>query len=154
MSTATRLGLAVALTVVTGCILPADQRPGLWLRGKLVEAAPLDWSFTDTHREIAIEIHTPYLVAHSVTIWCASLDGRLYLAARAPDTKRWPGWVDRDPDVRLRIGEQIYEVRLAALDDPERVARLQRAYAAKYDLPDPADTLGPPIRYWLVEPRS
>ena len=73
MSTATRLGLAVALTVVTGCILPADQRPGLWLRGKLVEAALLDWSFTDTHREIAIEIHTPYLVAHSVTICCARI---------------------------------------------------------------------------------
>ena len=153
MSTATRLGLAVALTVVAACIPPADQRPGLWLRGELVETAPPDWSFTDAYREIAIEIHTPYLVAHSVTIWCASLDGRLYLGARSPDTKRWPGWVDRDPDVRLGIGEQIYEVRLAALDDPERVARLQRAYAAKYDLPDRTDTPGPAIRYWLVEPR-
>jgi len=153
MSTATRLGLAVALTVVTGCILPADQRPGLWLRGKLVEPAPLDWSFTDAHREIAIEIHTPYLVAHSVTIWCAEVDGVLYIGARNPESKRWPGWVDANPEVRLKIGERLYEVKLVPLDQPERIDRLRRAYAAKYELPDISPGEGPPIRYWQVSPR-
>jgi len=76
------------------------------------------------------------------------------VGARNPDTKRWPSWVDRDPDVRLRIGEQIFEVRLAPVDDPGRLARLRSAYARKYDLPDPPPEGSPPIRYWSVERRE
>ncbi len=143
---------AVLLAGLVGC-MPQDRRPGLWLRGE-VSSYPTDWSFTDEHREIALEVRAPYLLPHSVTIWCVSLDQRLYIGARAPDTKRWPGWVESDPDVRLGIDGSIYEARLSVLDDPDKIARLQAAYGVKYELPDPPPEELRPVRYWRVEPRG
>ena len=150
-----RLGTVIAVAAtLAGCFGPEDRRPGMHLRGQVVAGAPSDWTFSDAHREIAIEVHTPYLLPHSVTVWCATIDGDLYLGARDPDTKRWPGWVDRDPDVRLGIGSKIYEVRLTPLEDPARIARLQQAYRSKYQLPDRQEGEGPPIRYWRVNRRA
>jgi hypothetical protein len=109
--------------------------------------------FTNEYQEIAIEVKTPYWLPHSVTISCAAADGRLYVAARNPNSKRWPGWVDRDPDVRLGIGKGVYEMRLAPLDDSNQIELVRRAYARKYNRPDARPEGDPPIRYWLVEPR-
>ncbi len=155
MSMVSRLSIAIILVMVSvGCIDPKDSRPGLKLAGEVVTAIPSDWNFTNEFKEIAIEVKTPYLLPHSVTIWCAVADEGLYVGARDPDSKRWPGWVDRKPDVRLGIGERVYEVQLAPLDDSNQVEPVGRAYARKYDLPDPRPEGGPPIRYWLVEPRG
>ena len=153
MTRTTQLGIGIALVAaIVGCFGPSDRRPGTRLTGD-VAATPSDWSFTNDHKLIAIEVQTPYLLPHSVTIWCAEIDGHLYVGAREPETKRWPGWADRNPNVRLGIGPQIFEIQLVPLADPERLARLQRAYAAKYDLPPPsADS--PVTRYWLVEART
>ena len=154
MSTPFTVTLAIAMAgLLVGCVAPREQRPGMWLRGDVVEQTPLDWSFTDAHREIAIEVRTPYLLRHSVTIWCGSLDGRLYVGARAPDTKNWPGWIERNPKVRLGIAGYIYAVRLVRIDDAGEIDRIRRAYARKYDLGAPAPG-APTVRYWLVEPRS
>ncbi len=150
-----RFGTVIVIAaVLAGCFGPEDRRPGMHLRGAVVASSPSDWAFTNAHREIAIEVHTPYLLPHSVIIWCAELDRELYLGARNPDTKRWPGWVDRDPDVRLGIGSKVYEVRLTPLEDPVHIKRLQQAYRSKYKLPIRREGEGPPIRYWRVEPRA
>ena len=154
MAGSLRIGTVLALAVTAiACFSPEDQRPGLRLAGE-VAPTPSDWSFANHYREIAVEVRTPYLLPHSVTIWCAEMEGALFVGARNPESKRWPGWVDADPEVRLRIGEQLYEVSLTPLDDPERIDRLRRAYAAKYDFPAAAPGTGPPIRYWQVGPRS
>ena len=152
--------LLVTLTL-TACLDPSDRRPGMWLSGEVVAELPADWSFSDAHKEIAIEVATPYLLPHSVTIWCAALDGALYVGARDPDTKRWPAWVDDDPEVRLGIGGKVYEVVLAPLDekaDAVTLERLRAAYALKYALPavpagGPPGAI-PPTRYWRVGPRG
>ncbi len=155
MSTWLRVSFAMVLaTGFFGCLDPKDQRPGLGLRGEVMSELPADWSFSNDHREIAIEVSTPYLLPHSVTIWCAAAGDELYVAARNPEAKRWPGWVQDDPEVRLEIGEQIYAVKLSIVDDPKQIARVRRTYAAKYDLRDPPPEGGPPMRYWRVEPRS
>lgn len=154
MSRTTRLAVASLLVIaLASACQPSDRRPGLWLAG---EPAPLpdDWGFTDAQREIAIEVQTPYLLPHSVTIWCASVDGALYVGARDPDAKRWPGWVARDPRVRLGIAGRLYEAELVPVADPERIAAVRRAYAAKYALEDPPPEGAPPIRYWRVDPRG
>jgi hypothetical protein len=144
---------ALAIAIV-GCFGPSERRPGLALGGEVVETFPTDWSFSDAHRQIAIQVSTPYLIPHSVTIWCAARDGKLYVGARDPDTKSWPGWVDDDPEVRLRIGEQVYEVLLVPIDDDAEIAAIQRAYGAKYELPQASSGDAPPIRYWVVSPRQ
>jgi hypothetical protein len=155
MSTAIRASLAISVALcLVGCIDPKDQRPGLELRGDVVQQFPADWNFANAHREIEIQVATPYWIPHSVTIWCAAAGDALYVGARNPDSKRWPGWVERDPNVRLRIGDQIYAARLAVIDAADEIAQVRRAYVAKYDLPDPPPEGGPPMRYWSVEPRS
>lgn len=144
--------VAVALAA-TGCLDPSDRRPGFALSGEPAESLPADWSFTDAHGEIAVQVATPYLVPHSVTIWCASVDGELYLGARDPETKHWPGWVDDDPEVRLGIEGTLYDVRLEPVSDEARLAGVRAAYAVKYALPPPGPD-APPIRYWVVRPRA
>lgn len=139
-----------ALVLTVGCE-PQDRRPGLWLSGTPQEF-PDDWSFTDDVREIAIQVNTPYLLPHSVTIWCAEVDGDLYLAASNPDDKNWPGWVRDSPQVRLKIGEDIYDVTLDELTDADRIDPVQRAYAEKYQLGGQASDGVTTVRYWAVEP--
>ena len=147
------LVLSACAGLALGCIAPDDSRPGLWLSGDDTEL-PSDWSFTDAYKEIAIEVGTPYLLAHSVTIWCVAVDGVLYIAARDPEEKNWPGWVADDPAVRLGIDGKLYEASLERLDDATTIAALRSAYEAKYELPprDAAD--GPPMRYWRVGARQ
>ena len=148
------LVVAIALGFsLTACFEPEGRRPGTRLAGE-VSDFPGDWRFSDAHREIAIEVATPYFIAHSVTIWCAALNDSLYVGARNPEQKYWPGWIERDPNVRLRIADRIFEGRLALVEDAEQIERIRAAYKRKYDLPDPPPEGGPPIRYWRVERRS
>ena len=138
-----------ALLLSAGC-QPQDQTPGLWLRGD-ERAYPADWAFTNAHREIALEVGTPYLVPHSITIWCAEVDGELYVAAARPDEKNWPGWVDDDPDVRIKVGDELFEARLEPLADAQRILEVRNVQARKYDLAAPS---GPTTsRYWRVTER-
>ncbi len=142
---------------LAACIDPSERRSGTWLSGEVVTELPADWSFTDAHEEIAIQVATPYAIPHSVTIWCAALDGTLYVGARDLETKRWPGWVDDDPRVRLGIDGKLYDVALVPLDEvaaAAELARLRAAYALKYKLPavppDAPPGAVPPTRYWRV----
>ena len=127
---------------------PRDAQPGLWLSGEQAGALPTDWAFTDEHTEIAVEVATPYLLSHSVTIWCAQVGGTLYIGASVPDDKNWPGWVADDPNVRLKIGDDIYVVRLDQISDETEIAAVQQAYMQKYDVESVGG--GAPVRYWRV----
>ncbi len=149
---------SLVITIAVGfslfaCFEPEGRRPGTRLAGE-VSDFPADWHFSDAHREIAIEVATPYFISHSVTIWCASLNDSLYVGARNPDEKHWPGWVESDPNVRLRIAGQIFEGRLAVVEDAKQIESIRAAYKTKYDLPDPPPEGGPPMRYWRVDRRS
>ncbi len=145
--------LAVA-ALVLGCVDPKDRRPGLRLSGEVVAAPVDDWSFSDEHPEIFIETRTPYLLPHSVTIVCASLDGRLFVGARQPEQKRWVAHVLRDPDVRLKIGSRVYERRLVRVDDPAEQEIVYRAYVRKYGWELAPPHARPPVWYFRVSPRS
>jgi hypothetical protein len=153
--TSIRVLTSVALAgSLIGCLSPSDRRPGLRLSGEVVAEFPADWSFANKHREAAVQVQTPYGIPHSVTIWCASTGKRLYLGARNADAKNWPGWVAKRPDVRIRFGTQIYEVRLSQVDDPEVLADIRAAYATKYSLYSSPAADAPPVRYWEVVARS
>jgi len=154
MIAARTLVVAIALGFsLTACFEPEGRRPGMRLAGE-VSDFPGDWSFSDAHREIAVEVATPYLIAHSVTIWCAVVDDSLYIGARNPDEKNWPGWVESDPNVRLQIGDQLIEGRLVVIERAKRIESIRAAYKKKYDLPDPPAEGSPPMRYWRVERRG
>jgi hypothetical protein len=110
--------------------------PGLWLSGRLVTTPVADWSFTDSIRTVKVQTNTWYLIPHSVTTWCIAYNGQVYLATSGAATREWPRNVARDPHVRLKIGDNLYDRTLSVVTDPaEREAVLQvRAtkYSQKY----------------------
>ena len=129
------LFMFVALTV--GC-QPTDERPGLWLSGE-VEAGPVrDWSFSDANEEIFVETRTWYGVRHSVTIWGAAQDGRFYLPSlyygeeEYPNARYWNRNVVRDPRVRVKIGDRLFEGTAELVRDEGERSRAEEAFRNKY----------------------
>ncbi len=122
-------GLALLLFLVLALITlpivglePQDRRPGLWIKGELVTTPITDWSFTDQFEEIYLETRTWYLIPHSVTISCTAHDDRLYLTSTYSQggdfpSRFWNKNVMRDPRVRLRIGNQLFERTLSLVTD-------------------------------------
>ena len=145
-----KLVLVIAALLFLGACEPQDRRPGLWLRGA-VQPFPEDWSFTDAHMEIAIQVAAPYFLPHSITIICGAYEGDLYVAAYRPKTKNWSAWVSEDPNVVLKIGENLYEARLTRIDDPLTIANALGAYAGKYRSTGSIPTA---IWFWRVDPRA
>lgn len=149
------MGLAL-IALVSGCsIEPRGERPGLWISGEVSHEPVTDWTFTDDIREILIETRTRYFVPHSVTIWCVSIDGDLYVGASSPDHPKERYWirnVRRDPNVRLKIGDAIYERRLELVRGQERTDFVDSFYGKKYDYDVTVDY--EPLVYWRVVDRS
>jgi hypothetical protein len=133
---------------------PSDNRPGLWLSGE-VEAFPSDWSFSDDSKLIAVQVETPYGLPHSVTIWCVQVEGTLYIAASKPESKRWPGWVEDEPDVKLKLGDRLFEGRLQRLSSAEEISPVSEAYDIKYQLTQSLTSSeeGPSSWIWRVVAR-
>lgn len=132
------LGVVVVLLVLRIVGLdPHERRPGLWLTGER-GPAPTDWSFTDKYPTIYIQTRTDYVLPHSVTITCVAYHGQLYLTSvfRAgspfPQGKRWTVNVLRDPRVRLKIGDQIYDETVALVTDRAERDAVLEAKARKY----------------------
>jgi hypothetical protein len=106
------------------------RAPGLWLKGEVVTTPVTDWSFTDKTQTIKIQTQTPFLLPHSVAIWCAVYNGNLYVTSARG--RLWVEDVIRDPHVRLKIGDQIFERTLALVDDPNEKAAALQAKGKKY----------------------
>jgi hypothetical protein len=148
-----RRAAALACLALAGCVDPSDRRPGLWLSGTVISGDVADWSFANSHPEIFIETQTAWWIPHSTTIACAADETGLYVAARNPVGKRWVDNAIRNPDVRLEIGDGIYERRLAKIDDPEGIRSAYRAYAAKYGWPESPPADAPEVWYFRVVAR-
>ncbi len=104
--------------------------PGLWLKGKLVTTPVSDWSFTDKIQQIKIQTQTPILLPHSVTIWCAAYNGDLYVTSNPG--KLWNDDIMRDPHVRLKIGDQLFDRNLSIINDPAEKAAVLQVKGKKY----------------------
>ena len=144
--------LAALLTtalLLTACE-PRDRRPGMWLSGEVVGAMPADWSFIADHQEVFVETHPWYGIPCSVTTVLGTRNGKLYVPsiydkeAPFPGTKYWNSIIASNPDVRLKIGDQIYKMTATHVQDTLEYAEGVGALADKYDS----------WRRWLDEPAS
>ena len=130
------LVLALITLPIVG-LEPQDRRPGLWVKGELVTTPVTDWSFTNQFEEIYLETRTWYLIPHSVTISCTAHEGRLYLTSTYSQGGEFPSrfWnknVMRNPRVRLRIGNQLFERTLSLVTDVAEKEAVLESKKKKY----------------------
>ena len=127
--------LALVLVVVrftgfspTGDIPGPGNYPGLWLSGEVVTPPVTDWSFSTQYKTDKVQTRTWYGIPHSVTTSHILHNGQLYLTSlfRAgvpfPQGKGWVNNVVRDPHVRLKFGDKLYDCVLSHVTDPEERA--------------------------------
>jgi hypothetical protein len=136
--------------VIIGCLVlllvvlritgfgPRARTPGLWLTGNLVTTPVSDWSFTDRYPNLEIQTRTWYGLPHSVTTNCVAYNGQLYVDSiyrtgiEYPHGRSWNENVARDPHVRIRIGDRLYDRTLRHITDPGVIAAVLEAKAKKY----------------------
>ena len=143
---ALRIGLGVLVAVVLVALVtlrivgldPQDRRPGLWLKGEVVTQPVTDWSFTDQYPNIFVQTRSWYGLPHSVTTTITAHDGKLYLTSvyrpggRFPDDRLWNRNIMRDPHVRLKIGDRVFERTVALVTDPAEKDAVLATKAKKY----------------------
>jgi hypothetical protein len=116
-------GVLVCLILLLGVLRatglnPHGVVPGLWLNGNHVTTPVADWSYTDKYQTDMLQTRTWYGLPHSVTTWNVAYNGQLYLATSRADIREWPRNVARDPHVRLKIGDQLFDCTLVVVTDP------------------------------------
>lgn len=114
-------------------ILLAGCGPFLVIPGGKLEGAPAeppgDWSFTDDVSTIQLETNPqdPY----SVNIWAVGMGPVLYVHAGA-NRSTWVEHMEADPQVRVRIEEDIYTLRASRVEGQDEFDRFSDAYEKKY----------------------
>jgi hypothetical protein len=146
------LVLALVIVRVTGFnpignIPGPGNYPGLWLSGTVVSTPVTDWSFATAFGTDKLETRTWYMIPHSVTTGFIVYKGQLYLTSGFPkgrpypNGKSWTKNVIRDPHVRIKFGNNLYNCVLTHVDDPDERATVLGPRAAQYPLPaDPNAT--------------
>ena len=136
-------GIVACLIILLGVLRitgfePSGQRPGLWLKGDLVTTPITDWSFTDKYRTIKIQTNSPFLLPHSVTTNFVIYNNQLYVDSiypkgiEYPHGRRWHENIARDPHVRIKIGNQLFDRQLVHVTDPVEAATVSDIKAKKY----------------------
>lgn len=127
------LVLALVALRITG-LDPHDRIPGLWLKGDPVTTPVTDWSFTEKVATIKLETRSRLLLPHSVTIDCLAYNSQLYVSSVYPagTPKSWNDNVLRDPHVRIKIGDKVYDRTLILLTDPAEISAVLQVRAKKY----------------------
>lgn len=155
------LVLALAVVRVTGFnpignIPGPGNYPGLWLSGKVVTTPVTDWSFVTQYKTDKVQTQTWYLIPHSVTTGFILHDGQLYLTSMFgagvpfPQGKAWVSNVIRDPHVRLKFGDNLYDCVLSHVTDPDERASVLRARAKQNPQLLAAATNGPVMHLFRV----
>ena len=117
----------------------ACRVPGLWLRGNLVTTPVTDWSFTDQYQNAKLQTRGPFGLPHSIGTYLVSYNGQLYLTSvyapglpPYPHGRRWNENVARDPHVRIKIGDNLYDRTLVYVTDPDERAAVIQNKRKKY----------------------
>jgi hypothetical protein len=147
-----RTSLVLGFAAFTlACGGPLGPIAGGELSGTVVAEPLTDWSFAGNEETIAVETRPDD--PHSVTTWCVTIDGQLYVPSRDPDEKEWVAFLRADNRARIRVGDEIYELQAIELSEETEIRKVADALVAKYDLERPSDSEPPKLAFFRFEPR-
>lgn len=151
------IAVLIALSI-TG-VDPNGRRAGLWLSGHAA-SCPVDWTFAAKYPTLMVETHPWYLIPHSVNIFFVTDKNNLYLHADYPPGLTFPGgkmWttaVARDPSVRLKVGNRLFDCKAVLVKGAAEFATLFQDFRQKYPRSPFSDYRRRPDVYFLhVIPR-
>jgi hypothetical protein len=123
---------AVLAVLLLSACQPMGPMPGGELSGA-VAPAPADWTAADAAEIVQLETRpdSPY----SVNIWGVGIGPAYYIAAGAGETT-WTANIAADPNVRLKVGEVIHELRAVKVTDAAELDIVRAAYVRKYEMSD------------------
>ena len=113
---------------LAGCGGPFFLLPGGELEGSVAET-PARWEFTDEVDTIQLETRPGD--SYSVNIWVTALDESLYVHA-GTNQSAWVQNMQEDPNVRVQVGESIYELASVRVETQDEFDRFSDAYEKKY----------------------
>jgi len=151
-----RIGqLLLALVVLAAIAYPLRRDPIGPLAGKRLsgeEAAyPADWSFSDEHMLIAVEVRPDD--PHSVTTVCFVHEGVLHVPAQGGSEKEWTQMVIADPRVRVKVGDTVYPGRAVRMTDESQREAMLASAGKKYSRLAAAGSEAPPdVWVFRIEP--
>jgi hypothetical protein len=128
------LSILAATLLAQGCG-PLVMFPGGELSGE-VKPVPSDWSFTDDVETFQLETRPddPY----SVNVWAVAANDTLYVASGRGEEGGWAKHIAADPRVRLRAGDDLYELAAVMTRDDAELDAFLAAAQKKYDFdPEP-----------------
>lgn len=113
--------------LVTGCAEYLPISSGA-LGGKVL---PLPLSLNRITQDKIIQLETGTNEAYSVNLWVVEVEG--YLHVFAGDNKAtWVENMEQNSNVRLRSGDEIFELEADRVNDPKIFELFSRAWEAKY----------------------
>ena len=152
------LVLALIVLRITGLNPTGDtpgrgNYPGLWLSGNVVTTPVTDWSFADQYKTDKLQTRTWYFIPHSVTTAHIVHNGQLYITSffpagmPFPQGKSWVKNVMRDPHVRLKLGNDLYDCVLSPVTDPDEKAAVLGSRAAQNPQLVASNAAGGPVMH-------
>ena len=150
------VGLIVILLILRVVGLPPTRfAPGLWLAGELETAPITDWTFVMNVKEgpheaggyPLVQVQTTErffpLLPYSFHVSCMVVNKNLYIGAlyvagvEYPNGRHWNKNIVRDPHVRLKIGNKLYDKVLVRVTDPEEDEAIHKGWILRR--PEDAD---------------
>ncbi|MDH3642322.1 MAG: hypothetical protein OES38_09515 [Gammaproteobacteria bacterium] len=121
---------AAAVFLLGACSEPFIVFSGGELRGEISDA-PSDWSQFNAVDTVQLETQPddPY----SINVWATGIGPDVYVATGDDDTN-WTKHIEAHRDVRLRIEQQVFELKAIRVRDPDELQRVSAAYVDKYGL--------------------
>jgi hypothetical protein len=96
-------------------------------------AGEIDWQTVASQDVVRIITVDPDGELREKKVWIAVLDGSAWLRT---GNSRWLANIRRDPEVKLRAGEQLLELSAEEIDDAAARERVDAAMRAKYGWTD------------------
>ena len=110
---------------------------------------PESWEFTNDYRTIKVETNPED--PHSVTTLCFIREGKLIIPSQDGNTKVWPKNVLKNNHARIKVGDEIYPVRLTLLEKDAKITEFVPFLTVKFPdrvLPESREI---PKDIWLFE---